>query len=363
MVSDAAPKIAIDARLVGGQSTGDSTYWLGLIYGLSRVNANFRYLLFSNVSRPAGIPDSERFEWVRLNSRSSRLWSLVHFPLNARRMGASAIHTQYTLSPLAGGIGITTVHDVSFFIGPEWFKPKDRAILRAAIPDSIKRAAKVITVSETSRREIEQYIPEGKGKIRVTPLAAHPGLRPMKKATAKQIVKKALGISEPFMLTVGTKWPRKNLRLAVDATRLLPEGIPHKLLITGKNGWGNQGTADRVIETGYVGLDLLSALYSGADIYLAPSRHEGFGIPLLEAFESGCPVLCSSGGALPEVAGDSAEIEATWEPASWARSIQDLLSDSGKLELLRSKGIERARRYTWEETARKTLEVYKEVAG
>src|SRR5947208_6429719 len=114
MVSETAPKIAIDARLVGGQNTGDSTYWTGLLLCLSRVNANFRFLLFSNVRKPSGIPESENFQWVRIPGRSSRWWSLSRFPLNARRMGASAIHTQYSLSPLAGKAGITTVHDISF---------------------------------------------------------------------------------------------------------------------------------------------------------------------------------------------------------------------------------------------------------
>src|SRR5579885_1319148 len=118
MVSDAPPQIAIDARLVGGQSTGDSTYWLGLLTGLSRINTNFRFLLFSNAPRPPGIPESPAFQWVRLPSRNSRWWSLVRFPLLARRMNADALHTQYSLSPLAGSIGITTIHDVSFFIGP-----------------------------------------------------------------------------------------------------------------------------------------------------------------------------------------------------------------------------------------------------
>src|SRR5947209_6670711 len=106
MVSETAPRIALDARLVGGQSTGDSTYWLGLLTGLSRINTNFRFLLFSNARRPHGIPDSERFEWVRVPSRNSRWWSFVRFPMLARRMGASAIHTQYSLSPLAGDIGV-----------------------------------------------------------------------------------------------------------------------------------------------------------------------------------------------------------------------------------------------------------------
>ncbi len=363
MVSETAPKIAIDARLLGGQSTGDSTYWTGLLLGLSRVNANFRFLLFSNARKPQGIPESENFQWIRIPARSSRWWSLTRFPLNARRMGAGAIHTQYSLSPLAGKTGITTVHDISFMIGPQWFKPKDRTILRTTVPSSIKRAARVITVSETSRKEIQERFPFSGQKVRVTYLAAHPAILPQKKLAAKNGLKKSLKLEGPFVLSVGTKWPRKNMQLAVSAMEMLPAELGHKLVLTGKEGWGEQCENGRVISTGYVSFDQLSALYSAADLYLAPSRHEGFGIPLIEAFECGCPVLCSSGGALPEVAGDGAQVESSWEAADWARDIQALLGDSSKLEELRTRGLERAKRFTWEETARKTLEVYKEVLG
>ena len=365
MVSETAPRIAIDARLVGGQSTGDSTYWSGLLAGLGRINTNFRFLLFSNAKRPPGIPETDRFEWIRIPSRSQRWWSYARFPLMARRMNAAAIHTQYSLSPLAGKLGITTIHDVSFFIGPEWFKPKDRLLLRSTVPAAARRAAKIITVSNTSKADISAHIPGVEDKIRVTYLAGHPSIVPIKKQLAKQRVGKLLNYSGPYALCVGTIWPRKNTALAVEAMKDLPTDTC-RLVLTGKSGWGERPRAEsrepRALSTGYVDFETLSCLYSAADLYLAPSRHEGFGIPLIEAFTCGCPVLCSSGGALPETAGDAAEIEPTWEPEHWARTIQSLLGDSSKLDQLRAKGLERAKRFTWEETARKTLEVYKEVA-
>ena len=364
MVSETAPRIAIDARLAGGQSTGDSTYWTGLLTGLSRINTNFRFLLFSNARQPAGIPESDRFEWVRVPSRSQRWWSYVRFPILARRMGAAAIHTQYSLSPLAGSVGISTIHDVSFFIGPEWFKPKDRTLLRTTVPAAARRANRVITVSNTSKSEIARYIPGIEEKVRVTYLAGHPSIVPIKKQLAKQKVSKLLDYDGPYALCVGTIWPRKNTALAVDAIKNLSSETACRLVLTGKSGWGSNrqsAIGNRQLQTGYVDFELLSSLYSAADLYLAPSRHEGFGIPLIEAFSCGCPVLCSSGGALPETAGDAAEIEPTWEPEHWANTIQSMLRDSSKLDQLRAKGLERAKRFSWEETARKTLQVYKEV--
>ncbi len=165
------------------------------------------------------------------------------------------------------------------------------------------------------------------------------------------------------MLTVGTRWPRKNMALALDACELLPPDIPHKLVVTGKPGWGEERLGSRGIAVGYVSSEELSELYSAADLYLAPSRHEGFGVPVLEAMRCGCPVLASSGGALPEVVGDAGIIERSWEPAAWSQTIQKALGDSSKLNELRQRGRAREAEFSWEDTARKTLDVYRGVMG
>lgn len=356
------PIVALDARLIGQRSTGDSTYWAGLLQGLSEADSPLNFLLFSNGERPPGIPESPKMRWIRLDSRNSRWWSLVRFPLAARRFGAKAIHTQYNLSPLTGKRGITTVHDVSFFIGPQWFQPKDLFLLRRFVPASVKRASKVIAVSKTSQSEIESYIPAAKGKTTVAYNGPNPSITPIERDPAKQIVHKELGIDQPFLLTVGTRWPRKNMALAINASKLLPSEIPHKLVVTGKPGWGEEVNGDRLIPTGYVSDEQLSALYSAADIYLAPSLHEGFGIPVVEAFACGCPVMCSSGGALPEIAGDAAWVMENWAPNVWARAIADVLSDSGKLDAMRERGNRRAAEFTWKRSAEVHANVYQEVA-
>jgi glycosyltransferase involved in cell wall biosynthesis len=152
------------------------------------------------------------------------------------------------------------------------------------------------------------------------------------------------------------------MALAISASNLLPRDVPHKLVVTGKQGWGEEGTGDRVFPTGYVSDEQLSALYSAADLYLAPSLHEGFGIPIIEAFTCGCPVLCSSGGALPEIAGDAARVMSTWDAESWSHAIAELLSDSGKLDSMRERGKRRAADFTWKRSAEIHAKVYQEVA-
>jgi glycosyltransferase involved in cell wall biosynthesis len=285
------------------------------------------------------------------------------FPKEAERQGAEVVHTQYNLSPLVGHRGVTTVHDVSFLIGPEWFTLKDRSILRSMVPASMRRAARIVTVSETSKDEIEQYVPASRGKVRVTPNALGDNISPLPRGDAEAVVSGRLGVTGPYLLTVGTRWPRKNMSLAVEAAALLPAGVPRRLVVAGKAGWGEEGAKGDTVYTGFVSDQELTALYQCASLYLAPSRHEGFGIPLLEAWACGCPVVCSSGGALPEVAADAAMVMESWEAKDWATAIAALLADSSKLEAFRQRGRERLKRFSWKDTAEKTVAVYREVIG
>lgn len=345
-----ARTIAVDARLVGGQSTGDSTYWTCLLEAISKIEDRPPIRCYSDRPSP-DLPFLRAFEWRHLPARNSRLWSLFQFPRATRE---DVVHAQYNLSPLVRR-GISTIHDVSFLIGPQWFRPKDRVFLQRGIASTLRRAAAAITVSETSRKEIIRFYPSSAGKTFATPLACP--------AWIQRRLHPQPGIDPPYVLTVGTRWPRKNMELAVRAMDLVPPDIPHRLVVTGKAGWGDQELGRRGLATGYVSNERLSDLYSGADLYLAPSFHEGFGVPLLEAFRCGAPVMCSSGGALPEVAGDAAIVESSWDPGIWAARITDLLRDRSTLDSLRAKGFEREREFSWERCAMQTIAIYREVLG
>ena len=357
------PTVAIDARLISQRNTGDTSYWRGLLRGLANVASDLRILLYSNAPKPANAPETPEFEWIHLPSSHDRLWSLVTFPRAAVQRGADVIHTQYNVSPLCGSRAVTTIHDVSFFIGPEWFGLKDRLLLRWQVPASVKRARQVITVSETSKSELERFIPASRGKVNVTYNALGDNIDPMPAEDARRIVSNELGVVGPYILTVGTRWPRKNIRLAIEACSGLPEAVPHRLVVTGKPGWGDLADHQRTQFTGYVADKQLTALYQCADLYIAPSFHEGFGIPLLEAWACDCPVVCSSGGALPEIAGGAAEVVTSWIAADWTAVIADVLADSSKLEQLCQRGRSRLGEFSWDKTARSTIDVYRKVIG
>ena len=208
--------VAIDARLMGSRNTGDTSYWRGLVSGLAGTDHNASIVLISNAERPEFIPDDPRIRWEVVGGRGGRWWSLFSFPRAAKRLGANVVHGQYTLSPLIRRGGVTTIHDVSFFIGPEWFRPRDLMLLTKTVPATCRRAARIITVSETSKAEIEKFIPAARGKVRVTHNAVAPQRRRLtdEDALARRT---RLGIPEKYLLTVGTRWPRKNMSLAIAA--------------------------------------------------------------------------------------------------------------------------------------------------
>ncbi|MDQ2985667.1 MAG: glycosyltransferase family 4 protein [Armatimonadota bacterium] len=350
------PIVAIDATLAFGTNTGDSTYWTGLLAGLAGAESPFDYLLLSDQSKPAASP----FDWKQISAGHRRWRSLVAMPMAARRAGANVYHTQYTLSPLVRN-GVTTIHDVSFFIGPEWFKPKDRLLMQRTVPASAKRAKKVITVSESSKLDVVKFTGVPSDKVVVTYNAAPPWFKPMTRDEAAPSLKK-LGIETPYLLAIGARWPRKNLALAIRAAELLPARLPHRLLVVGKEGWGDEGGGARTVATGYMPNESLPPLYAGAELFLFPSLYEGFGIPMVEAFASGTPVLASSGGSLPEVSGGAAEIVRSFDALAWASAIEALLDDSSKIAAMRERGLIRSKDFSWKQTATRTIEVYAEVA-
>ena len=357
------PRIAIDARLVNGTSTGDSTYWTGLVAALGREPGEFRYDLIADGPPPPGWQDSDVMTWVTVPARNRRWWSLVTFPLAARKAGARAIQTQYSMSPLVGRAGITTVHDVSFFVGPEWFSARDRMILSRTVPAAVRRAAAVITVSETSRKEIEHYIPAARGKTTATRLACPEWIQPVDRGAARKRVVAKFGIVRPYALTVSTRWPRKNMELATSAMGHLTPGTDLELVLTGKAGWGDQSVPPGCRAVGYVDHADLNDLYAAATVYLCPSRHEGFGLPILEAFRLGCPVIASDAGAIPEVAGGAAELLAPTDPVAWGTAISNLVGLPSKLEQMQARGSAREREFSWGATAEQTRAVYSRVVA
>jgi alpha-1,3-rhamnosyl/mannosyltransferase len=275
----------------------------------------------------------------------------------ARALKADLVHVQYSASPLLRTPFVATIHDVSFFVGPHWFRPKDRFLLRSSVPKAAKRARVVLTVSEASKRDIVKHLSVPERKVVATPLAPHPDLHA---APADQVASRLdrLGVARPYALSVSTRWPRKNMDLAVRAMERLAASTPHRLVLTGKAGWGEAAQGHRTQAAGYVAVEDLAALYAGADLYLCPSLYEGFGLPVVEAFALGCPVVVGPGGALPEVAGNAGFVLPDYEEETWHSAIESLLADPDRRAALAEAGRQRAKEFSWTKMAQGVWAAY-----
>ena len=373
-------RIGIDVRTLSGRFTGDRTYWRGLVGGLAAVDGANEYVLYTR-GPVEGEPPAlgPNFRWRQINTPAQdALWLLSAFPRALRADKIDIAHTQYNV-PLLGCPCpvVTTVHDVSFQIHPDLFLPKDRWILQTFVPRSMHKAAAVIAVSESTRRDILRSYPQiAKEKVRVVLEAAGEQFRVPEagQETARAAANKAIRLEDkPYLLAVGVLQPRKNLEVLLDAFALLklgPHPPPHRLIIAGKRGWLDDTDAQLaalpaevtrdIVLAGYVADADLPALYGGADALCYPSRYEGFGLPPLEAMACGCPVLCSRASSLPEVVGDAGILLPFADSSAWAHALETLLSSPSVQARWRERGPARAALFSWEKAGRETLTIYEE---
>lgn len=233
---------------------------------------------------------------------------------------------------------------------------------------SAKRADKIITYSDSTKKDVIEFLNINEKKISVIPLGVEEKFKPASEKEIKKI-KADLGLPDNYIITLGTLQPRKNLEALIDAFARLKKdkAIPHKLVVVGEEGWNNErlltkldrlDIAEDIVITGFIEDNQLPSLYSGATALVYPSLYEGFGLPVLEAMACGVPVACSNTSSLPEVAGEAALLFDPTDVDQIYSSMQELLSDDRLRNNLSEVGIKRARHFTWEKTAKQTLSLY-----
>jgi glycosyltransferase involved in cell wall biosynthesis len=276
------------------------------------------------------------------------VWYPLVLPRLARRARLDVLHCPTFRAPLAPPACplVVTVHDLAVLRHPATFNPWTRRYSRLCVPRVARAARLVIAVSEHTKRELVELLRTPEEKIRVVFNGVADVFGPDGPAE-----------SGDYVLAVGTLEPRKNLVRLAAATRRL--GV--ELRVAGASGWGRvELGGDGVRRLGRVSDEELARLYRGARCLAFPSLYEGFGIPIVEAMASGTPVVTSRGGATEEVAGGAAVLVDPLEPASIAAGIEEAVA---RREQLVRAGLERARDFSWAETARRTAEVYREAAA
>ena len=288
------------------------------------------------------LDDLEPLAFGGSNRASVLARELWWYPLRLSRLGgADVLHCPTYYGPLRPRTPtVVTVHDLAVLRHPEAFPAWTRRYVPRVVPSVLRAAASVIAVSEFTAGEVETLVGIPREKIQVVPNAVdHAVFTPDGPRTEGD-----------YVLAVGTLEPRKNLARTIAATARL--GV--ELRVAGPPGWGGvDRRGDHVRWLGYVDDAELAALYRGARCFVYPSLYEGFGIPVLEAMACGAPVVTSRGGACEEIAGGAATLVDPLDVASIAAGIEAAVPGGG---------VERARTFTWDETARRTRAVYEETA-
>jgi glycosyltransferase involved in cell wall biosynthesis len=237
----------------------------------------------------------------------------------------------------------------------------------------LARAAAVTADSQATAADLVELLGVPPARISVVPGAVEPRFRREERPDVLAAMDRLYGGERPFVLTVGKLEPRKNLRRLIEAfaaVRTELEGAP-RLLIGGGQGWLYEGLyevaidlglTDEVVFLGFVPDDHLPALLSLATAFVYPSLYEGFGLPVLEALACGAPTACSNTSSLPEVAGDAALLFDPTDPAAIGAALKRLVNDPDLRRTLAARGPARAAQFTWEDSARRLLEVYRRVA-
>ncbi|MEX2260883.1 MAG: glycosyltransferase family 1 protein [Bryobacteraceae bacterium] len=368
-------RFSVDAHAIGRHLTGNEVYIRSLLRAFASQDKRNTFIAYVSVGRAqaaAWIPS--RFETRRI-AANPFLRLGFDLPRKLWQDRPNLVHVQYT-APLNCPVPVVvSVHDVSFLNHPEYFPPVRAWQLRQTVSRTVRAATRVLTGSEFSRDSIVRAYGLSKDRVVVVPNAAGPGFRPIRTEDAIGKVFSRWGISGPFILSVGDLQPRKNHIGLISAYEQLVRTHPrirHHLVMVGKDTWfggrvraraGESAFSDRIHFPGFVSDEDLLQFYNACELFVFPSFYEGFGLPILEAMACGRAVTCSNTSAMPEVADGAAILFDPHSVDEMTATMAGLLLDGelrGHMERL---GRQRAAQFTWQRTARKTLEVYYEVAG
>ncbi|MGD0092579.1 MAG: glycosyltransferase family 1 protein [Planctomycetota bacterium] len=285
----------------------------------------------------------------------------------------------YALPPLVSKPAVVTIHDVIALTHPLFCTPGSARVQKYMIPRSAGAARRILVPTAATKEELLRNVKKADpSRIDVVPWGVSgefqvPGALKVLSDAGREEARLALNLPAKYVLFVGNLEPKKNIPMLIQAffAAKMNRKLPHKLVLAGRMGWGMQGLEklirelkahDYVLFTGYMAQRALPALYSLADLFVMPSLVEGFGMPVLEAMACGCPVVISSDAALREVCGNAARVvpfDATKPLQALREAIEELLrGDNGARDELVRLGLERAKLFTWEQTARLTHEAY-----
>jgi glycosyltransferase involved in cell wall biosynthesis len=377
--------VALDAHLLSTEASyrgaGVSNYSRQLLAAMGALATGHRFTAF--VSAPDLGADENGLNGIDLHASSPFLqkpavrilWEQTFLPVLLRSLRADLIHGLVNVLPLTGRTpGIVTVHDLSFLRLPDKFPAAKRIYLTRLCHASVGRACHVIAVSHQTAEDLQCFFQVPARKISVIPNGVGAHFTPADAGRSARF-RQEKGLSEHYFLYLGTLEPRKNLGTLLCAfarwhTQAQGDERNMRLVIAGAKGWFYQeifrqvvelGLGDSVYFPGYIADAELADWFRAAQAFVYPSLFEGFGLPVLEAMACGAPVLCSQAASLLEVAGDAALTIPAADEDGWVAGLALVAGQPGMAAELRRRSLARAQMFSWERTARATVDVYEQV--
>lgn len=352
--------ILVNGKFLVQGVTGVQRYAREITAALQRLPENpYRIVMVAPAAPP--LPQAFEGEVVRDGSfLRGALWEQIRLPLLMRRYGAALLWSPCNTGPVAERRQVVTLHDAAVYDGPQWYTPLFRRYYRFLFRCLGNRVLHVLTDSRFSRHALIRHGVVAPERVEVVPAAIASSLG----------ARGGAPLCARYVLAVGTRDPRKNLRRLIEAWRLVPDAVKAgaRLLIAG--GRANSFASDNIRRTpedvtllGYVDEQTLVGLYRHASLFVFPSLYEGFGLPPLEAMAAGTPAVVSDIPVIREVCGEAALYCDPLDPSDIAARIVELLSDEALAARMRESGRQRASLYTPEAAARRALAVFQRLLG
>ena len=371
--------VGINAHLLSRsrsyRAAGISRHIGNLIDHLSGVDDAHRYTVFVGPDGKPPDATAERhisYSTSRLHTErpSTRiLWEQIVAPFELHRLNVDVLHAPAYVAPQATTCPtVVTVHDLSFERLPHLFNRHNRWYLSSMTRASVRRARRIIAVSESTRRELVELLGVPERLIHVIPNGVESVFHPIDEEQISRF-RTERGLPDRFILFLGTLEPRKNVRTLLRAfARLRRErGIDHTLVLAGAKGWLYEsifdetrtlGLEESVLFPGFVPFDDQPLWYNASTVFAYPSLYEGFGMPPLEAMACGTPVVCSDTTSLPEVVGDAGLTVPPMDDIALAEALWHVLDRPAEAARMRIAGLTRAKDFDWASIARATVAVY-----
>jgi len=369
-------RIGVDARLMYHQPAGISRYTWHLLQALAELDKDDEFIVFQHRKHQTPLVNQPNFRRATLFAPAHHRLEQVVLAAELLRFPLDLLHSTDFIPPLNSPYkSVITVHDLAFLHYPH-FLTTESAAYYGLIDRAVVRADHIIVPSEHTRQDLIGQMGVATDKVSVIYEAANPGFGPLPVEETRRAVTAKFQIPQTYVLFVGTIEPRKNVAGLLHAFACLRDKYGLRddvgLVIAGGKGW----LYDETIETvktlglerctfflGRVADEDLHCLYVGARCHIHPAYYEGFGLPPLEAMACGTPTIVSDVSSLPEVVGDAAILVNPRDTEEIAVAIHRLLTDDDLHAELREKGFQRARTFSWEKAAQRTLDIYRKVVA